>query len=170
VPPDYFSATGQLWGNPIYNWDLLKSSGYKWWIERFRAAFGSTILFVSTIFAGSKRIGKCRPRSARDERRWIKGPGADLFSILRQELGELPIIAENLGVITCRGRADPPPVWIPGMATCNLLSAMTRRVPPFDHNYVRNLVAYTGTHDNDTTLGWWNSEGTIDSIRAPQTL
>jgi len=169
VPPDYFSATGQLWGNPIYNWDLLKSSGYKWWIERFRAALRLYDIVRIDHFRGFEAYWEV-PASERTATngRWIKGPGADLFSILRQELGELPIIAENLGVITAEVEQIRHQFGFPGMAILQFAFGNDPQGPTFrPHNYVRNLVAYTGTHDNDTTLGWWNSEGTIDSIRAP---
>jgi 4-alpha-glucanotransferase len=169
VPPDYFSATGQLWGNPIYNWDLLKSAGYKWWIERFRAALRLYDIVRIDHFRGFEAYWEV-PASERTAMngRWIKGPGAELFSILRQELGELPIIAENLGVITAEVEQIRHQFGFPGMAILQFAFGNDPQGPTFlPHNYVRNLVAYTGTHDNDTTLGWWNSEGTIDSIRTP---
>src|SRR6266404_2981803 len=167
VPPDYFSATGQLWGNPIYNWDLLKSSGYKWWIERFRAALRLYDIVRIDHFRGFEAYWEV-PASERTATngRWIKGPGAELFSILQQELGELPIIAENLGVITAEVEQIRHQFGFPGMAILQFAFGNDPQGPSFlPHNYVRNLVAYTGTHDNDTSLGWWNSAGTLDSIR-----
>ena len=167
VPPDYFSATGQLWGNPIFNWKLLKSTGYKWWVERFRAAFGLYDIVRIDHFRGFEAYWEVPAKeSTALNGRWIKGPGAELFSTLQQELGELPIIAENLGVITLEVEQIRQQFGFPGMAILQFAFGNDPQGPSFrPHNYVRNLVAYTGTHDNDTTLGWWNSEGTMDSIR-----
>lgn len=170
VPPDYFSATGQLWGNPIYNWTLLKSTGYKWWIERFRAALRLYDIVRIDHFRGFEaywEVAASEPTAMNG--RWIKGPGAELFSALQQEFGELPIIAENLGVITAEVEQIRRQFGFPGMAILQFAFGNDPQGPSFrPHNYVRNLVAYTGTHDNDTTLGWWNSEGTNDSIRMPE--
>jgi 4-alpha-glucanotransferase len=170
VPPDYFSATGQLWGNPIFNWKLLKSTGYKWWVERFRAAFRLYDIVRIDHFRGFEAYWEVpATESTAMNGRWIKGPGAELFSTLQQELGELPIIAENLGVITVEVEQIRQQFGFPGMAILQFAFGNDPQGPSFrPHNYVRNLVAYTGTHDNDTTLGWWNSEGTIDSIRTSE--
>jgi len=170
VPPDYFSATGQLWGNPIYNWSLIKSSGYSWWIERFRAVLRLYDIVRIDHFRGFEAYWEV-PASERTAMngRWIKGPGAELFSRLQQELGELPIIAENLGVITAEVEQIRHQFGFPGMAILQFAFGNDPQGPSFrPHNYVQNLVAYTGTHDNDTTVGWWNSEGTIDSVRTPE--
>jgi len=170
VPPDYFSATGQLWGNPIFNWKLLKSTGYKWWVERFRAAFRLYDIVRIDHFRGFEAYWEVpATESTALNGRWIKGPGAELFSTLQQELGELPIIAENLGVITVEVEQIRQQFGFPGMAILQFAFGNDPQGPSFrPHNYVRNLVAYTGTHDNDTTLGWWNSEGTMDSIRTSE--
>jgi 4-alpha-glucanotransferase len=170
VPPDYFSATGQLWGNPIFNWKLLKSTGYKWWVERFRAAFRLYDIVRIDHFRGFEAYWEVpATESTALNGRWIKGPGAELFSTLQQELGELPIIAENLGVITVEVEQIRQQFGFPGMAILQFAFGNDPQGPSFrPHNYVRNLVAYTGTHDNDTSLGWWNSAGTIDSIRTSE--
>src|SRR6201987_5165653 len=169
VPPDYFSATGQLWGNPIFNWKLLKSTGYKWWVERFRAAFRLYDIVRIDHFRGFEAYWEVpATESTAMNGRWIKGPGAELFSALQQELGELPIIAENLGVITAEVEQIRQQFGFPGMAILQFVFGNDPQGPSFrPHNYVQNLVAYTGTHDNDTTVGWWNSEGTLDSVRTP---
>jgi len=167
VPPDYFSATGQLWGNPIFNWERLKSTGYKWWIERFRAALQLYDIVRIDHFRGFEAYWEvpATERTAMNGR-WIKGPGAELFSTLQQELGELPIIAENLGVITTEVEQIRHQFGFPGMAILQFAFGNDPQGPSFrPHNYVHNLVAYTGTHDNDTLIGWWNSPGTADSIR-----
>jgi len=170
VPPDYFSATGQLWGNPIFNWKLLKSTGYKWWVERFRAALRLYDIVRIDHFRGFEAYWEVQAKeSTAMKGHWIKGPGAELFSTLQQELGELPIIAENLGVITKEVEQIRHKFEFPGMAILQFAFGNDPQGPSFrPHNYVRNLVAYTGTHDNDTTLGWWNSQGTIDSTRTSE--
>jgi 4-alpha-glucanotransferase len=167
VPPDYFSATGQLWGNPIFNWELLKSSGYRWWVERFRAALRLYDIVRIDHFRGFEAYWEV-PATERTAMNgsWTKGPGAELFSTLQKELGELPIIAENLGVITAEVEQIRHQFGFPGMAILQFAFGNDPQGPSFrPHNYVPNLVAYTGTHDNDTILGWWNSVGGLDSIR-----
>jgi 4-alpha-glucanotransferase len=170
VPPDYFSATGQLWGNPIYRWDLQAKAGYRWWIERFRAAFRLFDLVRLDHFRGFEaywEIPAGEPTAING--RWVQGPGADLFSALQNEFGQLPIIAENLGVIT-------PPVeqlrhqfGFPGMSLLQFAFGNDPQGPSFrPHNYPRELVAYTGGHDNDTTVGWWTSSGAEDSTRTAE--
>lgn len=170
VPPDYFSATGQCWGNPIYRWDRLKETGYRWWTERYRAA---------TNLYDAVRIDHFRGFEAHWEipghettavhGRWVKGPGAELFAVLEREFGELPIIAENLGVITPEVEAIRERFHFPGMAILQFAFGKDPQGPSFrPHNYSRELAAYTGTHDNDTTVGWWNSSGENDSTRTPE--
>jgi len=170
VPPDYFSATGQLWGNPIYRWDVLRSTGYNWWIERFRAAFRLYDILRIDHFRGFEAYWEVPAvESTATNGRWIKGPGAELFSALKKQLGELPIIAENLGVITAEVEQIRHQFGFPGMAILQFAFGNDPQGPSFrPHNYVRNLVAYTGTHDNDTVVGWWNSKGGTDSIRTPE--
>jgi 4-alpha-glucanotransferase len=170
VPPDYFSATGQCWGNPIYRWDRLKQTGYQWWIDRYRAA---------TNLYDAVRIDHFRGFEAHWEiaggettavnGRWVKGPGAELFEALEREFGELPIIAENLGVITPEVESIRTRFQFPGMAILQFAFGKDPQGPSFrPHNYTRELAAYTGTHDNDTTVGWWNSSGENDSTRTPE--
>jgi 4-alpha-glucanotransferase len=170
VPPDYFSATGQLWGNPIYNWPLLEKTGYAWWIERFQSALRLYDIVRIDHFRGFEAYWEV-PATEKTAMhgQWVKGPGADLFSKLQAVLGELPIIAENLGVITPEVEAIRHQFGFPGMAILQFAFGNDPQGPSFrPHNYVRDLVAYTGTHDNDTTVGWWNSTGTQDSTRTPE--
>jgi 4-alpha-glucanotransferase len=170
VPPDYFSATGQLWGNPIYNWPLLKQTGYQWWIERLRSALRLYDFVRIDHFRGFEAYWEV-PGSETTalNGRWVKGPGGELFSVLRKELGDLPIIAENLGVITPEVEAIRHEFGFPGMAILQFAFGNDPQAPTFKpHNYVRDLVAYTGTHDNDTVVGWWNSGGASDSTRTPE--
>ncbi|HLH08696.1 MAG TPA: 4-alpha-glucanotransferase [Terriglobales bacterium] len=167
VPPDYFSATGQLWGNPIYNWPLLKETGYRWWVDRFRAALTLYDIVRIDHFRGFEAYWEV-PGGEKTaiNGRWVKGPGAELFRVLQSEIGELPIIAENLGVITPEVEAIRHEFGFPGMAILQFAFGNDPQGPSFrPHNYPREIVAYTGTHDNDTTLGWWNSTGSSDSIR-----
>ena len=170
VPPDYFSATGQLWGNPIYNWDVLKTTGYRWWIERFRAALRLYDIVRIDHFRGFEAYWEVpaeEPTAMNGH--WIKGPGAEFFTVLQEELCPLPIIAENLGVITPEVERIRHEFGFPGMAILQFAFGNDPQGPSFrPHNYVRNLVAYTGTHDNDTVVGWWNSMGGTDSIRTPE--
>jgi 4-alpha-glucanotransferase len=168
VPPDYFSATGQLWGNPIYNWPLLKQTGYKWWIGRMRSALRLYDFVRIDHFRGFEAYWEVLGHDTAVNGRWVKGPGAELFSVLRQQLGDLPIIAENLGVITPEVEAIRHEFGFPGMAILQFAFGNDPQAPVFKpHNYVRDLVAYTGTHDNDTVAGWWASSGAGDSIRTP---
>lgn len=159
VPPDYFSATGQLWGNPIYRWELMKQRGYSWWIERFRAALDIYDLLRVDHFRGFEAYWEIPAgETTAINGRWVKGPGAELFRVVRQSLGDLPIVAENLGVITPAVEAIRHEFGFPGMAILQFAFSTDPQAPTFrPHNYVHNLVAYTGGHDNDTMFGWWRS-------------
>jgi 4-alpha-glucanotransferase len=169
VPPDYFSATGQLWGNPLYRWDHIKDNGYRWWIDRTVAALGMFDMIRMDHFRGFEAYWAVPSGEATAVNgQWIKGPGADLFRALKNSIGELPIVAENLGVITPDVEAIRHEFDFPGMAILQFAFGKDEQARSFKpHNYVRNLVAYTGTHDNDTVAGWWRSEGN-DSTRTPQ--
>ncbi|MGE5111241.1 MAG: 4-alpha-glucanotransferase [Acidobacteriaceae bacterium] len=171
VPPDYFSATGQLWGNPIYRWNLMKANGYQWWIERFRAALGLFDMMRVDHFRGFEAYWEIPggDKTAQNGR-WVKGPGAELFDFVTAALGPLPIVAENLGVITPEVEAIRHRFGYPGMALLQFGYGTDPQGPSFrPHNYVRDLVAYTGGHDNDTMVGWWTS-GVADSTRTEDDL
>jgi 4-alpha-glucanotransferase len=170
VPPDYFSATGQCWGNPIYQWDRLKQTGYRWWIERFRAALQLYDAVRIDHFRGFEAYWEIPGHETTAlNGQWIKGPGAELFATLEREFGDLPIIAENLGVITPEVETIRAQFRFPGMAILQFAFGKDPQGPSFrPHNYARELAAYTGTHDNDTTVGWWNSSGASDSTRTPE--
>ena len=170
VPPDYFSATGQCWGNPIYRWDRLKQSGYRWWVERFRAALELYDGVRIDHFRGFEAYWEIPgSETTAINGQWVKGPGAELFAALEREFGELPIIAENLGVITPEVEAIRERFHFPGMAILQFAFGKDPQGPSFrPHNYARELAAYTGTHDNDTTVGWWNSSGANDSTRTTE--
>jgi 4-alpha-glucanotransferase len=161
VPPDYFSATGQRWGNPLYRWERLKTDGYRFWVERLRSTLGLVDLVRIDHFrgfAGFWEIPAAEDTAVRG--RWVPGPGLELFQVLREALGEdLPLMAEDLGVITEDVTELRDLLGLPGMAILQFAFE-----PPDDcygvsdylpHNHRRNLAVYTGTHDNDTVLGWW---------------
>lgn len=170
VPPDYFSATGQLWGNPIYRWDRMAEAGFAWWIERVRAALTLVDIIRVDHFRGLQAYwevpaGETTARNGR----WVLGPGAALFEALQKALGNLPIVAENLGVITPEVEAIRTQFGFPGMAILQFAFGNDPQAPDFKpHNYPRDRVAYTGTHDNDTTVGWWTSQDAGDSTRTEE--
>jgi 4-alpha-glucanotransferase len=159
VPPDYFSATGQLWGNPHYRWDVLQQTGFSWWIDRFRALLALVDRVRIDHFRGfdaSWEVPGGASTAIRGE--WVRGPGAALFDAVRSALSreDLPFVAENLGVITPGVEALRERYGFPGMAILQFAFGTDPQAPGFKpHSYTRNLVAYTGTHDNDTTEGWW---------------
>jgi 4-alpha-glucanotransferase len=157
VPPDYFSKTGQLWGNPLYDWDVLERSGYGWWIERFRQSFLLFDCIRIDHFRGFEAAWQV-PASERTAVRggWVKGPGERLFDAVRSELGELPIIAEDLGVITPEVEAMRDNCGFPGMKILQFAFDSGPGNPYLPHNHVKNCVVYSGTHDNDTILGWYS--------------
>ena len=159
VPPDYFSATGQRWGNPIYRWDAMARSGYMWWLQRFRAALATLDLVVLDHFRGFEAYWEV-PSSANTavEGRWVTGPGATFFEALQKGLGlkELPFIAEDLGVITPVVEALRDRFGFPGMRVLQFAFDGDARNPHLPHNYPRDCVVYTGTHNNDTTAGWFS--------------
>jgi 4-alpha-glucanotransferase len=159
VPPDYFSATGQLWGNPHYQWDRLAQTGYAWWIERFRAVLALVDRIRVDHFRGfeaSWEVPAGETTAIRGE--WVKGPGMALFEAVQAALNtdHLPLVAENLGVITPEVEALRQRLRLPGMAILQFAFGTDPQAPDFrPHNYSRDCVVYTGTHDNDTTMGWW---------------
>ena len=170
VPPDYFSATGQCWGNPIYRWDVHAKTGFRWWIARFRRAFEMLDMIRLDHFRGFEAYYEI-PGTATTavNGKWVKGPGAALFEAVEAELGNLPILAENLGVITPEVEGLRNRFGFPGMAILQFAFGKDPQAPDFKpHNYPRHRVAYTGTHDNDTVVGWWASTGASDSTRTAE--
>jgi 4-alpha-glucanotransferase len=158
VPPDAFARTGQLWGNPLYDWGAMRRDGYRWWIERFRRAFELVDLTRVDHFRGFVAYWAV-PRGNRTARngRWRRGPGAALFRAAETELGPLPVVAEDLGVITepvVRLRRE---LGFPGMVVLQFAIGPDSANPHLPANHEEQAVVYTGTHDNDTTLGWWQS-------------
>jgi 4-alpha-glucanotransferase len=159
VPPDYFSATGQLWGNPLYRWDVLARRGYDWWIERFRTALTLFDIVRLDHFRGFAAYWEVPAGEATAiNGRWVEGPGAALFEAARQALGALPIIAEDLGLITPDVVELRDRLGLPGMKVLQFAFGAGPEEPYLPHNYLPHCVVYTGTHDNDTTAGWWSAE------------
>jgi len=167
VPPDYFSVTGQLWGNPIYDWPAMHAQGYAWWIRRMRAAFRMFDLVRLDHFRGFEAYWEV-PGDAQtaENGRWVPGPGAPLFDAVIGALGPVPIVAENLGLITPAVEALRERFGFPGMSILQFAFGGDGQATEFKpHNFPRERVVYTGTHDNDTTMGWWGSTGAGDSTR-----
>jgi len=172
VPPDYFSATGQLWGNPLYRWDVSTASGHRWWIERFRASLRMFDVVRLDHFRGFEAYWEVPAgASTAQNGKWVKGPGAEFFRTVKTELQVLPFVAENLGVITPEVEAIRREFGFPGMSLLQFAFGNDPQGPSFrPHNYSRELVAYTGGHDNDTTVGWWTSSGIGESIRTAEDI
>ena len=170
VPPDYFSATGQLWGNPLYRWKVMAKDGFAWWVDRLRSALQTVDLVRLDHFRGFEAYWEVpADEETAVKGRWVKGPGAALFEALRRELGELPLVAENLGVITPAVEALRARFGFPGMAILQFAFGSDAQANTFiPHNLDRHTAAYTGTHDNDTTVGWWTSAGAGDSTRSTE--
>ncbi len=158
VPPDYFSETGQLWGNPLYKWDLLEEDNFAWWVNRFRQMFELYDAIRVDHFRGFDAYWEV---SASEENaikgRWVKAPGRNLFKTIQKELGELPIIAEDLGVMTPEVEDLRDSFNFPGMKILQFAFDSDSSNSFLPHNYTPNSVTYTGTHDNDTTIGWYHS-------------
>jgi 4-alpha-glucanotransferase len=158
VPPDYFSETGQRWGNPLYHWPAMRKDGFRWWVERFRATLAQVDLVRIDHFRGFAacwEIPAHLPTAIGG--RWVKAPGDELFAAARAALGTLPFIAEDLGVITPDVESLRDSLGLPGMKVLQFAFGDSSANAFLPHNYPRNTVVYTGTHDNDTTAGWFRS-------------
>jgi 4-alpha-glucanotransferase len=161
VPPDYFSKTGQLWGNPLYKWKLLEEHGFDWWIARIRRAltlYDQVRLDHFRGFEAYWSVGADEPTAMNGQ--WVKAPGQSLFQRLREVFGELPFIAEDLGLITPEVDELREHFSLPGMRILQFGFGDRGGHLYLPHRYVPNTVVYTGTHDNNTTLGWWRDDVT----------
>jgi 4-alpha-glucanotransferase len=170
VPPDYFSATGQLWGNPLYRWEVMAETGYAWWIERFRSSLSLVDIVRLDHFRGFEAYWEV-PGNEKTaiNGRWVKAPGGELLEAVQKTLGDLPIVAETLGVITPEVERLRDRFGFPGMGILQFAFGTDPQAIGFrPHNYRRHFVVYTGTHDNDTTLGWWTSSGAGDNTRTAE--
>jgi 4-alpha-glucanotransferase len=157
VPPDYFSKTGQLWGNPLYRWENHASTDYQWWVERVRMVMSLVDIIRLDHFRGFVGYWEVPASEKTAEKgRWRPGPGADFFESLQRKLGELPIIAEDLGEITPDVIELRDRFQFPGMKILQFAFEGDPSNPFLPHHYERNCVVYTGTHDNDTSRGWYD--------------
>jgi 4-alpha-glucanotransferase len=170
VPPDAFSKTGQRWGNPIYDWQALAARGYDWWIGRMRWAIETCDIVRIDHFRGFEaywEIPAEEPTAVNGH--WVKGPGEAVFQALRSALGKLPFIAEDLGYITKEVQELRKALQIPGMKILEFGFGNKGAHIYLPHRYEPDCVAYTGTHDNDTVIGWWNSGATEEEKRLAST-
>jgi 4-alpha-glucanotransferase len=171
VPPDYFSATGQLWGNPLYQWDRMLADGFRWWIQRVHATLQTVDILRIDHFRGFVACWEIPGGDKTAERgRWAPAPGRELFTAIRNVHGELPIIAEDLGVITPDVVALRDEFGFPGMRILQFAFGSDARNIDLPHNYHKNAVVYTGTHDNDTTVGWFSSVAGEGSTRSAKEI
>ncbi|HLI52002.1 MAG TPA: 4-alpha-glucanotransferase, partial [Thermomicrobiaceae bacterium] len=168
VPPDYFSKTGQLWGNPCYRWDVIAEDGYRWWVERFRRTFELVDIARVDHFRGFV-AGWQVPSGEKTaiKGRWVAGPGQAIFRELRRQLGDLRLIVEDLGLITADVDELRLSLGYPGMHVLQFGFDGDVENSHLPHNYERNSVVYTGTHDNDTAVGWFTA---LDSDERQQVL
>ncbi len=163
VPPDYFAPTGQRWGNPLYRWDVLEAQGFRWWVARIRRACKLYDIVRLDHFRGFEAywaIPAEEETAVNGE--WVKAPGLNLFKALEAALGPLPLVAEDLGLITAEVDALRLELGMPGMKVLQFgFSSKGARIH-LPHRFTPDTVAYTGTHDNDTTQGWWDGAGKIE--------
>jgi len=158
VPPDFFSATGQRWGNPLYRWDRMAAEDYRWWTARVTRALSQADLFRIDHFRGFASYWEVQATSPTAiEGRWVEGPGKALFDAIGRALGPLPIVAEDLGLIDAGVERLRDDCGFPGMRVLQFAFDGDATHAFLPHNHVRNAVVYTGTHDNDTTRGWWDA-------------
>ena len=158
VPPDYFSKTGQLWGNPQYNWDELEKDGFSWWVARFKHMFNQCDAIRVDHFRGFDAYWEVEAgEETAINGKWVDGPGEKLFDTILKECGELPIIAEDLGFVTEGVEKLRDKYAFPGMKIIQFAFDSDSTNSFLPHNYPQNSVAYSGTHDNDTSIGWYNT-------------
>jgi 4-alpha-glucanotransferase len=163
VPPDYFSPTGQRWGNPLYRWDVLAEQGYDWWVDRVRRACQLYDIVRLDHFRGFEAywsIPATEETAVKGE--WIKGPGSELFRAMERALGPLPLVAEDLGIITAEVDALRKGLGMPGMKVLQFGFNSRGAHIHLPHRYSEDTVAYTGTHDNTTTQAWWKTANEVE--------
>jgi 4-alpha-glucanotransferase len=169
VPPDYFSPTGQVWENPVYDWDRMKADGFPWWIARIRTTLELVDVARIDHFRGFLAYWEIPGGDRTAERgQWVPAPGRELFEALRLALGDLPLVAEDLGTITPDVDALRDACGFPGTRVLQFAFAEDSTGRDLPHNYPRNVVAYTGTHDNNTVVGWLGSRAGEDSTRSEE--
>ena len=166
VPPDYFSKTGQLWGNPLYKWKVMEKDGFSWWVERFKYMFSICDAIRVDHFRGFDAYWEVKASEKTAENgRWVKGPGEKLFDTILEKCGELPILAEDLGFVTEEVERLRDKYNFPGMKIIQFAFDSDSSNSFLPHNYPQNCVAYSGTHDNDTSIGWYNSAPEVEKHR-----
>jgi 4-alpha-glucanotransferase len=170
VPPDYFSATGQRWGNPLYKWGELKERGFDWWVARVRRALTLYDMVRLDHFRGFEAYWSiAADEETAENGQWVKAPGHELFQRLKEVFGELPFVAEDLGLITPAVDELREHFGMPGMRVLQFGFSDRGAHLYLPHKFVPNTVAYTGTHDNNTTLGWWRDGLTAEERAHVQT-
>ena len=171
VPPDYFSRTGQRWGNPLYRWDRMRKEGYVWWIERLRLTFERFNAARLDHFIGFQRYWEIPggAPTAKDGR-WVEGPGKDFFDKVLNKLGPLELVAEDLGLVTDEVKALRNRFRFPGLHVLQFAFGGDTKNEHLPENYTAPCIVYTGTHDNDTTVGWFRDAGSKASTRSKQTV
>jgi 4-alpha-glucanotransferase len=158
VPPDYFSETGQLWGNPVYNWEQLEQDNFRWWVRRFQSTLDYVDIVRIDHFRGFEAYWVVKQgESTAINGHWVEAPGVAFFNELKEKLGTMPIIAEDLGTITPEVHALRDRFEFPGMKILHFAFGGGPDNPYLPFNYDRNSIAYSGTHDNDTSVGWFNT-------------
>jgi 4-alpha-glucanotransferase len=171
VPPDYFSTTGQLWGNPLYNWDQMRADRFRWWISRVQATLEIFDIARIDHFRGFAACWEIPGGDKTAERGcWVEAPGRELFTAVKNALGQVPIIAEDLGVITPDVESLRDDFGFPGMRIVQFAFSSDTKNIDLPHNYHKNVVVYTGTHDNDTAVGWFSSVAGEGSTRDAQQI
>jgi 4-alpha-glucanotransferase len=171
VPPDYFSATGQLWGNPLYRWDLHKETGYAWWLKRMKHMVSQVDIVRVDHFRGFEAYWEIpADHDTAMNGKWVKGPGADFFRALQDELGDIPVIAEDLGVITHEVDVLRDTFALPGMRILQFSFSDDLESHMRPDGFPENCIVYTGTHDNDTTVGWFWREAGVNNTETEEEI
>lgn len=171
VPPDAFSNTGQLWGTPVYDWERMRNEGFGWWIERVRANLRMFDIVRIDHFIGFMRAWEVPGEDdTAVNGKWIDVPGQDLFTTLQYALGELPLIAEDLGEVTPEVEKLRDSFHLPGMRILQFAFGGGAGNIHLPHNFIQNTIAYTGTHDNDTVVGWYKERKKANRKHKDQTL
>ena len=165
-PPDAFSDDGQLWGNPIYDWDYAEQTRYTWWIERLKASLRLYDMIRIDHFRGFESYWQVPfgDKTAKNGK-WVKGPGMKFFKVVKEELGDIDVIAEDLGSLTDKVRKFREKTGYPGMKVLQFAFSTKEESDYLPHNYTPNCVVYTGTHDNDTIMGWIDTTGDKDEVK-----
>ena len=164
-PPDAFSETGQLWGNPLYDWNYMEKTGYKWWIKRVKESLKLYDVVRIDHFRGFESYWEIPyGEDTAIKGKWVKGPGIKLFNAIREELGEINVIAEDLGFLTEEVREFLKESKFPGMKVLQFAFDSREESNYLPHTYTNNCIAYTGTHDNDTFRGWFELTGSKSDV------